>query len=127
MNGWRKHHQFDPSRGSERAWMFGILRNVAASRHRADARRLRVVPTEHVGVDPSEDGSLERIAQLSLVADAFAALSEDHRAVLVAAYWDGLTTKEIAADLSIPDGTVKSRLHYALRILRTQLEEQEVL
>ena len=40
---------------------------------------------------------------------------------------EGLSTKEIAARQTIPDGTVKSRLHYALRILRAHLQEREVL
>jgi len=42
-------------------------------------------------------------------------------------YWDGLSTKEIAARFAIPDGTVKSRLHDALRILRAQLEADGLL
>jgi RNA polymerase sigma-70 factor (ECF subfamily) len=47
--------------------------------------------------------------------------------VVTAAYWDGLTTKEIAQRFGIPDGTVKSRLHHALKILRVHLQEREIL
>ena len=124
---WRKHGQFDPARGSERAWMFGIAKNVAASRHRRDARRLWVVPAAEPEPEPEEDADLARLAERSLVADALASLSDDHRAVVVAAYWDGLTTRQIAARLGVADGTVKSRLHYALRALRLALEEREIL
>jgi RNA polymerase sigma-70 factor, ECF subfamily len=122
---WRHHEQFDRTRGSERAWMFGIARNVAATRLRHDRRRLRVVVTPAEEVDSSaEDADLARVAERSLVADALRSLSEDHRAVIAAAYWDGLRTSEIARRLGIPDGTVKSRLYYGLKALRSALEER---
>ncbi len=124
---WRKYHQFDPSRGTERAWMFGIARNVAASQHRRSERYLRVVPTEQTTDVGQLDPELSRLAEVSFIVDGLQKLSEDHRAVIAAAYWDGLSTKEIAQRFGVPDGTVKSRLHHALRILRVHLEEREVL
>ena len=127
LSAWRKYDQYDPGRGSERAWMFGIARNVAATRHRRNQRHLRAVPTEAVTDSVIDDAELARVAERSLIADAIRALSPDHRDVFSAAYWDGQSTKEIAKRLGIPDGTVKSRLHYALRILRAHLQEREVL
>lgn len=127
LAAWRKYDQFDPSRGSERAWMFGIARNVAASRYRREERHLRVVASEAVPDDGLDDVEMARVTERSLVADAIRSLAPQHRAVVAAAYWDGLSTREIAVRLGIPDGTVKSRLHYALRILRTHLQEREVL
>lgn len=127
LAAWRKYDQYDPRRGSERAWMFGIARNVAATRHQRNLRHLRTVPTDPVADSGLDDAELARVTERSLIADAIRALSADHRAVVAASYWEGLSTKEIAARLGIPDGTVKSRLHYALRILRTHLEELEVL
>ena len=47
--------------------------------------------------------------------------------LLLAAYWDGLSTREIATRFGIPDGTAKSRLYYALRGLRDALGDLEVL
>ena len=46
LAAWRKYDQFDPERGSERAWMFGIARNVAATRHARGRRHLRSISTE---------------------------------------------------------------------------------
>lgn len=130
LAAWRHYGQFDPARGSERSWIFGIARNVAASSHRRSERHLRAVPTG-TGPDPADpagdEGEVGRLAERSLVADALRLLSDDHRAVVVAAYWGGLSTREIAERLGIPDGTVKSRLYYALRSLRVGLEERSVL
>jgi RNA polymerase sigma-70 factor, ECF subfamily len=127
LTAWRKFDQYDPTRGSERAWMFGITRNVASSRFQRDRRHLRVVPTDTVIDLDVDDAELAGVAERSVIADALRSLSDDHIAVVAAAYWDGLSTKEIATRLGIPDGTVKSRLHYALRALRAQLQEREVL
>ncbi len=127
LAAWRKYDQYDPVRGSERAWMFGIARNVAATRHRRNERHLRAVSTEPVVDTGIDDTELARITERSLIADAIRSLSADHRDVVSAAYWEGLSTKEIAARFGIPDGTVKSRLHYALRLLRTHLQERAVL
>jgi len=129
LSAWRKYAQFDPTRGSERSWMFGIARNVAATRHRRDKRHLAVVTNELPDSTRASSGEdhAERVAERSLVADAVRGLRDDHRSVITAAYWEGLSTKEIAGQLDIPDGTVKSRLHYAMRALRSGLEEEGVL
>src|SRR5213079_1852894 len=58
-----------------------------------------------------------------LIADAMAQLSAEHRAVILRSYYRGWTTAQIAADLGIAEGTVKSRLHYAVRALRLTLQE----
>ena len=62
----------------------------------------------------------------TLVADAFARLSAEHRALVRRAYYHGWATAQIAADLGIAEGTVKSRLHYALRALQQTLQEMGV-
>jgi len=54
----------------------------------------------------------------SELAEALSRLSDSHREVVLMRYVDDLTIDEIAAALSIPPGTVKSRLHHALRLLR---------
>lgn len=123
---WRKHDQFDPQRGSERAWLFGIARNVAVDRHRRNVRHLRVLPD--ADVDPeTDDPDLERVVTSSLVLDALSTLSDDHRAVVVEVYYRGRSVREAAGRLGIPEGTVKSRCYHALRSLRTELENREVL
>jgi RNA polymerase sigma-70 factor, ECF subfamily len=61
------------------------------------------------------------VARLA-VADALGHLSAEHAAVIRRSYYLGCTTTQIAADLDIAEGTVKSRLHFALRALRHSLQ-----
>jgi RNA polymerase sigma-70 factor (ECF subfamily) len=61
-----------------------------------------------------------------MVAEALTKLTPEHRAVLVACYYQGQSVAEAALHLGIPKGTVKSRTHYALRALRLALEEMGV-
>lgn len=125
VRAWRRRDQYDPARGSERAWLFGIARNVVIDRHRASTRRLRVVSSEPAEV--VHESEVERAVEASHVREALLALSEHHRAVIVAAYYRGCTIREAAAELGVPEGTVKSRLHHGLRALRRELQRREVL
>jgi RNA polymerase sigma factor (sigma-70 family) len=60
------------------------------------------------------------------VSRALAKLPQKFREVVVLKFYSGLTQEEIARVLKVPDGTVKSRLHYALGKLRRRLENKEV-
>ncbi len=62
-----------------------------------------------------------------MVRDALSDLADHHRQVIVEAYFQGRSSIEIADRLGIPAGTVKSRLYYGLRALRSALEERGVL
>jgi RNA polymerase sigma-70 factor, ECF subfamily len=62
----------------------------------------------------------------TLVADAFARLSAEDRAFVRRAYYYGWTTAQIGADLGVAEGTVKTKLHHALRNLRQTLQEMGV-
>jgi DNA-directed RNA polymerase specialized sigma24 family protein len=56
---------------------------------------------------------------------ALASLDADHRVVVVMRYWQDRTVEDIADRLGIPSGTVKSRLHNALKRLRSNLEARD--
>lgn len=62
-------------------------------------------------------------ADRAMVAVALAQLSAEHRALLRRAYYDRWNTGQIAADLDIAEGSVKTQLHYALRALKRTLQD----
>ena len=77
------------------------------------------------GVDTPAGGEedLEELTAWQVEA-ALAELDDDHRKVLVEVHWRGRPYQEVADDLGIPTGTVKSRVYYGLRAMRTSLEAQ---
>ena len=79
---------------------------------------------------PEVPADADRTDQLLLswvVADALTRLSPEHRAVLLECYYRGQSVAEASRKLGVPEGTVKSRTHYALRALRLALEEMGVV
>ena len=78
------------------------------------------------GLDSGVD-DLDDVLQSWVVGDCLAALSPDHRAVLVETFYQGRSVRQAAAVLGVPEGTVKSRTYYALRALRVALEEKGVV
>jgi len=129
VRAWRGHHQFDPRRGSERSWVFGIARNTAVDHYRKNRRHLAAVPdpSEPDHMDVEIEPPVEQFAEATLVREALLDLSESHREVVVLAHFGALKVNEIARRVGVPPGTVKSRLYYGLRSLRAALEERGVL
>lgn len=126
LRAWDKRRHLDMETDPERlrAWLFTVARNLVVDDARS-ARRRREVSTS----DLPETGCADRVDRVfdsMLVSEALAALSPDHRAVIVRAYYRGHGVEQIAAELQIPPGTVKSRLHYGLRNLRLSLQENGV-
>ena len=125
LRAWRHPQALDPERGPVRSWLFKVARNVAVDAHRARRSRPTEVGDEALAIVPAVD-EIESALDSWLVADAMAALSPDHRAVLVETYFRGRSVAEAAQVLGIPAGTVKSRTFYALRALKLALEERGV-
>ena len=111
-------------RGEVGAWMWGIAirRLVSRLRTRRDVVLMR---------DPAAPGAASLVVEDELLQGveygdlgrAMAALSPEMRAVIQATVLDGLTTREAASLLGIPQGTVKTRAHRAKAYLRASLME----
>src|SRR3954453_1101745 len=125
LRAWRHPQALDPERGPVRSWLFTVARNVAVDAPRARKARPHEVSDEALAFLPGAD-EIEQALDPWLVADALAALSPDHRAVIVETYYRGRSVAEAAAVLGVPPGTVKSRTFYALRALRLSLQERGV-
>ena len=93
---------------------------------RRSARYSRELQTDTLPERPSAD-EVGPAFDKWILSDALMSLSLDHRVAVVRAYYLGQTVADIAAHEQIPEGTVKSRLHYALRALRIALQERGVV
>ena len=104
------------------AWFGRILVNTCRNRLRK-AHRQTVVDLsgllELADRGPNlQDSAIDRIE----LERAFASLSPDHRIVLALRFYSDLSIEQIAARLAVRSGTVKSRLHHALRALNAVLQ-----
>ncbi|WP_062464702.1 sigma-70 family RNA polymerase sigma factor [Demequina soli] len=124
LRAWRTPRILEQDPASTRSWLITVARHLVIDDARS-ARRRHEAPRENVPDRPA-DGAEDALFDALLVAEAMATLSADHRAVIVRAYFGGLSTAELSGALGIPEGTVKSRLHYGLRALRLALEERGV-
>lgn len=124
LRAWRHLGELDESRGSPRSWLFTVARRIAIDEWRSRSTHPEY-PTEHLP-ERAADDEVDRAVQGWLVADALGRLSDEHRAALHVCYFQGRSVREAAGELGIPEGTVKSRLHYGLRALKLALEEMGV-
>jgi RNA polymerase sigma-70 factor (ECF subfamily) len=123
VRAWRNAERFDDDLGSLRTWLFAIVRNVIIDLTRA--RRVRPATTSDAATTDTgvADDDIDRMLLAWQVEEALRHLSDEHRTVLVETYYRARPHAEVAADLGVPVGTVKSRVYYALRQLRLALEE----
>jgi RNA polymerase sigma-70 factor, ECF subfamily len=124
LRAWRTPRILEQEPSTTRAWMFTVARHIvideARSARRRHERTVDELPERATGDDT--DALFDAI----IIQEALASLTAEHRAVIVKAYYRGLSIAQTAAELGIPDGTVKSRLHYGLRALRLALQERGV-
>ena len=118
---WRAARTYDPARGPGAPWLFAVARNAIVDRSRA-----RSEPPVDVPDEPSSESGPHERAELSWtqwrVHRALEDLPQKEREVIELAYWRGLSQSEVAAELGIPLGTVKTRTRSALQRLSHILE-----
>jgi RNA polymerase sigma-70 factor (ECF subfamily) len=129
---WRSASAFDPARGSVAAWVATIVRTRALDLVRSRKRRARVLEEAAVVTDEGEtlvlaptleppDRGAEVTETSAIVRKSLADLPAPQRRVIELAYFGGLSQSEIAAQLSEPLGTVKTRMRAGMEKLRQAL------
>ncbi len=111
----------DPARFD--AWLRRLVVHACYAEARSERRwvaRVRVIPTE-IQLEPDIARSVATRDELE---GAFRKLTPEQRAVVVLHHHQGYRLTEIAEILGIPEGTARSRLHYAVRQLRTALDDE---
>ncbi|WP_330178870.1 sigma-70 family RNA polymerase sigma factor [Nocardia sp. NBC_01503] len=122
LRAWKACASYDPSRGSVRTWLLTIERNILTDIARVRAARpgdahwdeIGEVAEGHCAGPDFTDG----LADGLLVAELLAQLPGPQRDAVVQVILRDRAYQDVAADLGIPVGTVKTRVHYALRSLR---------
>ncbi|HEY1066398.1 MAG TPA: sigma-70 family RNA polymerase sigma factor, partial [Pirellulales bacterium] len=110
-------------------WLYRIAFNVAMTQRRKKRPTASIEESREAGLpDPIDDGAapsarMEQLERAHQVQTCLAALSEEHRSILVLKDVDDLRYEEIAEILQIPIGTVRSRLFRARMQLKEKLKE----
>jgi RNA polymerase sigma factor (sigma-70 family) len=124
---WRTPQSYRAERGSLRSFLLACVRNEALSQRRSLARRQereRMV-SEGAPLEYVDEPMLDR-ADAERVRVALEQLPAEQRLTIELAYYGGRSQREIAAQLGVPLGTVKSRVTLALKKLGSQLGGAEV-
>ncbi|GAA0857818.1 sigma-70 family RNA polymerase sigma factor [Aliiglaciecola litoralis] len=130
-NVWQKAHLFNAEKGSPSTWIFTIARNIRFDMLRKQQNRkedicsddLWPVLCEHTA-DVNEVPLDEQI-ELHQIGSMFAELPKKQRVVIEAIYVEGKSQQEVADQLDIPLGTVKSRTRLALQRLKEMLKDHD--
>lgn len=118
---WRTAARFDPERGSVRSWAATIAHRRAVDRVRSEQSARHRDETEGRQRVAEHDEVVEEVAarlDRERVAAAMLQLSDSQREAVTLAYYDGLTYREVALRLGVPEGTIKTRIRDGLIKLR---------
>lgn len=127
IEAWQKADSYDPSKGTVRNWLLLRARSRAIDRIRKLDRIETRSDIEESVLSKSdskiEQRSVDPIQQLDhrQAHQALALLSAEHALIVRASYFEDLSYREIAKKYEIPEGTVKSRMLAAFKVLRKQL------
>jgi RNA polymerase sigma-70 factor (ECF subfamily) len=106
-------------------WLYTLTRNTALNhiRQRPGARLASDTLDQYEDL-PAEDDSATVFEDVQAVHDALGRISSDHCEVLTLFFLEDLSVEEIGRVIGVPQGTVKSRIHYAKRALRQLMEKE---
>ena len=125
---WRSRLRYDPSRGSVRTWVLGIVHNRAIDALRRGSvhdRARDAIEGVEERFEASERTEVEvaRREEAAGVRSALDALPDDQRRTIELAYFGGFTHNQIAKLLDEPIGTVKGRMRLGLEKMRREMVE----
>lgn len=124
---WKKAAYFDPSRASVSTWIFTIARNARIDRLRKESRPTAIAntfdPSDEPDAPVSGEAAVMTAEREERVRNAISHLSDEQADALRLFFFGEKPQSEIAGELGIPLGTVKSRLRLALGRLRQILDD----
>ena len=124
---WHKAHQFDPKRARVAAWLFTIARNLRVDRLRRVGESWPALDDAVIDATPAPDvpadDALSARQSASRVRWALTQLTSDQRSLLLLNFYEDKSHADIASQLALPLGTVKTRLRRAAARLRELLQD----
>ena len=123
VEAWHHAHEFDPRRGTVRAWLTTRARSRALDRvgHRTRGAQAVALAGAETATATAGDREFEGRHDAAVLRHSLAGLPSELAEVIEGAYYDGMSATDLADRFAIPVGTVKSRLARALAHLRKQL------
>ena len=124
VRAWRSRERFDPAVGSLRTWFFAIARNVVIDALRARSSRPVVAGEvrEDVVGDP---GHADRVVLGLQLEHGLSRLSREQRQAVVEIAVRGRSSSDLATELGTTDSTIRSRLFYGLKAMRSVMQQKE--
>lgn len=130
VRAWRAADRFDPGLASLRVWLFAIARNAMLDHARAARARpwqAELVDPPHAQeASPAIEDPSEQLVRSWVIEEALRRLSDEHRTAIVQTHLRERPHAEVAAELGIPVGTLRSRLFYGLKALRVTMDEMGI-
>ncbi|MCP4863435.1 MAG: sigma-70 family RNA polymerase sigma factor [Alteromonas sp.] len=130
-NVWQKAHLFNAEKGSPSTWIFTIARNIRFDMLRKVQNRKEDICADDLWpvlceqTPDANEKALDDQVTLEQIGHLFEDLPEKQKVVLEAIYIDGKSQQEIADELDIPLGTVKSRTRLALQRLKGMISDYD--
>jgi RNA polymerase sigma-70 factor (ECF subfamily) len=123
VEAWHHAHDYDPGRGTVRAWLTTRARSRALDRigHRERGARVVALVGEEAARTSAGDRELEGRHDAGILHRSLGHLPAELVSLIEGAYFEGLSATTLAERFSIPVGTVKSRLARAIALLRERL------
>jgi RNA polymerase sigma-70 factor (ECF subfamily) len=120
---WSRAHSYDAGRATPAVWLFLLVRSRALDHLRCQRQPVESPgASEKTAADPGSVLEVKETAQQ--VRQALTQLSQEQRSAIHLAFYEGLTSKEIAQCQVIPLGTAKTRIRSGMKRLRDLLSEQ---
>jgi RNA polymerase sigma-70 factor (ECF subfamily) len=123
VRAWRNLDKLTPDKGPVLGWLRRVVHNLVMDGYRTRSARPTEVTLEHAA-EVALDDPAGNVDTRVLVEQILGELWPQHRAALIEVYLHGRSTAEIGASLGVPVGTVKSRVHYALRAARRVMADR---
>ncbi len=120
---WRRPEAFKPELGKLRVFLIGIAHKKAVDCVRREERRRRIL--ESVPMDVTTESPAEAVEERRSILTALEKLSPRQREAIFLAFYAGLTYREVAEVLGVPEGTVKTRMRDGMIRLRRTLDRSE--